>query len=110
MATAFILLPVTPLSVLIFSAGLCVVWLASVPLTSGLIGYVYGLRYMGMLFWIIFFSHQLGDFMDVWLGGRLYDVYENYETVWWLGIAITTFNALIHLPIRESPLRAAQPA
>ena len=75
----------TPLSVLLFSAGLGAVWLASVPLTSGLIGYVYGLRYMGTLCRIIFFSHQLGGFVGVWLGGRLYDVYGNYELVWWLG-------------------------
>ena len=61
------------------SAGLGAVWLASVPLTSGLTGYVYGLRYMGTLFGIIFFSHQLGGFVGVWLGGRLYDVYGNYE-------------------------------
>lgn len=107
MATAFILLPMNPLSVLIFSAGLGVVWLASVPLTSGLIGYVYGLRYMGTLFGIIFFSHQLGGFMGVWLGGRLYDVYGNYELVWWLGIAVSAFSALVHLPIRENPLRAS---
>ena len=107
MATAFILLPMPPLSVLIFSVSLGAVWLSSVPLTSGLIGYVYGLRYMGTLFGIIFFSHQLGGFMGVWLGGRLYDVYGNYELVWWLGIAVSAFSALVHLPIRESPLRAS---
>ncbi len=110
MAIAFIILPMTPLSVLIFSAGLGVVWLASVPLTSGLIGYVYGLRYMGTLFGIVFFSHQLGGFVGVWLGGRLYDVYGNYELVWWLGIAVSAFSALVHLPIRERPLRDAQTA
>ncbi len=104
MAIAFILLPMSPLNVLIFSAGLGIVWLASVPLTSGLIGYVYGLRYMGTLYGIVFFSHQLGGFMGVWLGGRLYDVYGNYELVWWLGIAVSAFSALIHLPIRERPL------
>ena len=109
MATAFILLPMTPLSVLLFSAGLGAVWLASVPLTSGLIGYVYGLPYMGTLFGIIFFSHQLGGFVGVWLGGRLYDVYGNYELVWWLGIAVSAFSALIHLPIQERPLSKVQP-
>ena len=65
---------------------------------------------MGTLFGIIFFSHQLGGFMGVWLGGWLYDVYGNYEVVWWLGIAVSVFSALIHLPTRESLLRAAQPA
>ena len=110
MATAFILLLMPPMRVLIFSASLGAVWLSSVPLTSGLMGYVYGLRYMGTLFGIIFFSHQLGGFMGVWLGGWLYDVYGNYEVVWWLGIAVSVFSALIHLPTRESLLRAAQPA
>ena len=109
MATAFVLLPMTPLSVLIFSAGLGAVYLASVPLTSGLIGYIYRLRYMGTFFGIIFFSYQLGGFMGVWLGARLYNVYGNYELVWWLGIAISAFSALIHLPIRERPGKAAQP-
>ena len=110
MGTAFIILPMTPLSVLIFSAGLGAVWLASVPLTSGLIGYIYRLRYMGTLFGIIFFSHQIGGFMGVWLDGRLYDVSGIYEFGWWLGIAICAFSAFIHLPIRERPGRAAQPA
>ena len=65
---------------------------------------------MGTLFGIIFFSHQLGGFIGVWLGGRLYDVYENYELVWSLGIAVSVSSALIHLPIRVSALRAVQPA
>ena len=65
---------------------------------------------MGTLFGIIFFSHQLGGFMGVWLGARLYDVCGNYELVWWLGTAISAFSDLIDLPIRERPVRAAQPA
>ena len=103
-AIIFIVFPITPLSVLVFSTTLGAVWLASVPLTSGLIGYVYGLRHMGTLYGIVFFSHQLGGFLGVWLAGRLYDVYGNYELVWWIGIGVSAFSALIHLPIRERPI------
>ena len=87
-AAAFILMPITPASVLIFSVAMGSLWLATVPLTSGLIAHIYGLRYMGTLYGIIFFSHQLGSFMGVWLGGRMYDIYGD-------------FSAIVHLPIRE---------
>ena len=82
-------------------------WLATVPLTSGLIGHIYGLRYMGTLYGVVFFSHQLGGFLGVWLGGRMFDIYGNYEVVWWVGIAIGAFSALIHLPIREKSVAHA---
>ncbi len=97
----FILLPVTPMSVIIFSAAMGAMWLATVPLTSGLIAYLYGLRYMGTLYGIVFFSHQLGGFLGVWLGGRMYDIYGDYTAVWWVGIAVGAFSAIVHLPIRE---------
>lgn len=100
----FILLPITPASVLIFSAVMGVLWLATVPLTSGLVAYIYGLRYMGTLYGIVFFSHQLGSFLGVWLGGRMYDTYGNYTLVWWVGVGIGAFSTLIHLPIRERVL------
>jgi MFS family permease len=61
-------------------------WLATVPLTSGLIAHIYGLRYMGTLYGIVFFSHQLGSFLGVWLGGRLYDLHGDYTLVWWVGV------------------------
>ena len=99
--TVFILAPITPISVVLFSLLMGSLWLATVPLTSGLIAQIYGLRYMGTLYGIVFFSHQLGGFMGIWLGGRLYDVYGNYNLVWWIGIAVGAFSALIHLPIRE---------
>ena len=98
---AFIMLPITPGSVLVFSAVMGALWLATVPLTSGLIAHLYGLRHMGTLFGVVFFSHQLGGFMGVWLGGRLYDVYGDYTAVWWLGVAVGAFSALVHLPIQE---------
>lgn len=109
-AGTFILMPITPASVLLFSAGMGALWLATVPLTSGLIAHIYGLRYMGTLYGIVFFSHQLGSFMGVWLGGRLYDVYGNYTLVWWIGVGIGAFSAIVHLPVREHRAALVQPA
>ena len=103
-AALFILLPITPTSVIIFSIAMGALWLATVPLTSGLIAHIYGLRYMGTLYGIVFFSHQLGSFFGVWLGGKLYDVYGDYTLVWWVGVGVGAFSALIHLPVKERPL------
>jgi len=100
-AAVFIMLPITPLTVVLFSIGMGSLWLATVPLTSGLIAQLYGLRYMGTLYGIIFFSHQLGSFAGVWLGGRMYDAYGTYTTVWWIGVAVGAFSAIVHLPVRE---------
>ncbi|MEO9820339.1 MAG: MFS transporter [Paracoccaceae bacterium] len=102
--TAFILFPMTPLTVVLFSIAMGSLWLATVPLTSGLVAHIYGLRYMGTLYGIIFFSHQLGSFLGVWLGGRMYDAFGSYNAVWWVGIAIGAFSAIVHLPIKETPL------
>ncbi|MFT6424898.1 MAG: MFS family permease [Celeribacter sp.] len=103
-AILFIALPITPTSVLIFSLVMGALWLATVPLTSGLVAHIYGLRYMGTLYGIVFFSHQLGAFLGVWLGGRLYDIYGDYTAVWWVGIGVGVFSAIVHLPIKEVPL------
>ena len=100
-AVLFIMFPITPTSVLLFSAAMGSLWLATVPLTSGLIAHIYGLRYMGTLYGIVFFSHQLGSFMGVWLGGRMYDLHGDYTLVWWIGVGVGAFSALVHLPIRE---------
>ena len=100
-SAAFILLPITPVSVLVFSAIMGALWLATVPLTSGLVAHLYGLRYMGTLYGFVFLSHQIGGFLGVWLGGRLYDAYGDYTLVWWIGVAVGAFSALIHLPVRE---------
>ncbi len=104
-SAAFIMLPMTPVTVLLFATGMGFLWLASVPLTSGLVGYIYGLRYMGTLYGIVFFSHQLGSFLGVWLGGRLYDLYGDYTAVWWVGVGVGAFSAIVHLPVVEKPLR-----
>jgi MFS family permease len=106
-AAAFILMPITPTTVVLFSLAMGALWLATVPLTSGLVAHIYGLRYMGTLYGFVFLSHQLGSFLGVWLGGRLYDIYGSYTTVWWIGVGVGAFSALVHLPVRERPLLAA---
>ncbi|SFP89673.1 MFS transporter [Tranquillimonas alkanivorans] len=105
-ATAFILTPITPATVLLFSVTMGALWLATVPLTSGLVAHIWGLRYMGTLYGLVFFSHQLGSFLGVWLGGRLYDVYGDYTLVWWVGVGVGALSAVVHLPIRERPATA----
>ncbi len=105
-AAAFILTPMTPATVVLFSISMGALWLATVPLTSGLVAQIYGLRYMGTLYGIVFLSHQIGSFMGVWLGGRLYDAYGSYTAVWWIGVGVGAFSAVVHLPIRE---RAMEP-
>jgi MFS family permease len=109
-AAIFILLPITPASVIVFSVAMGALWLATVPLTSGLVAHIYGLRYMGTLYGIVFLSHQIGSFLGVWLGGRLYDLYGNYDLVWWVGVGVGAFSALVHLPIRENRTAPAMPA
>ena len=100
-AALFILIPMTPTTVILFSIGMGSLWLATVPLTSGLVAHIYGLRYMGTLYGIVFFSHQLGSFLGVWLGGRMYDLTGDYTAVWWIGVAAGAFSAIVPLPIRE---------
>jgi MFS family permease len=101
-AAAFIMAPMTPESVLIFSFLMGALWLATVPLTSGLVAELYGLRYMGTLYGIVFLSHQIGAFLGVWLGGALYDITGTYTLVWWVGVGVGAFSALVHLPIRDA--------
>ncbi|WP_171101968.1 MFS transporter [Ruegeria sp. HKCCD7255] len=101
-AALFILFPITPMSVIVFSLVMGSLWLATVPLTSGLVAHLYGVRYMGTLYGIIFLSHQIGSFLGVWLGGRMYDQFGDYSLVWWIGVAIGAFSAIVHLPIREN--------
>ena len=105
-AAIFILLPITPTSVLVFSAVMGSLWLATVPLTSGLVAHIYGIRYMGTLYGFVFLSHQIGGFLGVWLGGKMYDLNGDYTLVWWIGVGVGAFSALVHLPIRERQMVA----
>ncbi|MCB0115829.1 MAG: MFS transporter [Caldilineaceae bacterium] len=100
----FLLLPLTSLSAIVFGAAIGFLWLATVPLTSGAVAQIFGWRYLSTLYGIVFFGHQLGAFMGVWLGGRVYDTAGNYDTVWMMAIALGVFAALIHLPIADRPL------
>ena len=109
-AAWFILMPVTPTTVLVFSVIMGSLWLATVPLTSGLVAYLYGLRYMGTLYGLVFLSHQLGSFFGVWLGGTFYDQFGSYTIVWWVGVGTGVLSTLVHLPIREDRRPAASTA
>lgn len=105
----FIMLPMTPTTVLVYSAAMGAMWLATVPLTSGLVAQIYGVRYMGTLYGFVFLSHQIGSFLGVWLGGKFYDLNGDYTLVWWVGVGVGAFSAIVHLPIRERAM-TAQPA
>tara|TARA_Y100001970_G_scaffold80102_1_gene101745 strand:- start:4406 stop:5623 length:1218 start_codon:yes stop_codon:yes gene_type:complete len=97
----FIFLPKTELTVLLFSCMLGVLWLSTVPLTSGIITVVFGPYYMSMLYGIAFMVHQIGSFLGSWLGGKLFDTYGSYDLMWWLCVLLGFISALMHAPIKE---------
>ncbi|MBT4020743.1 MAG: MFS transporter [Alphaproteobacteria bacterium] len=97
----FILFPVTPFTALLFAACIGLLWLATVPLTTGLVGTLFGPQHLGLLFGIVFFSHQIGSFLGVWLGGYLYDATGSYDAVWWAAVALGLLAAILHWPIEE---------
>jgi MFS family permease len=100
----FILAPVSTTTVVLFACAMGLLWLSTVPLTSGLVAQVFGARYMGTLFAFVFFSHQVGSFIGVWLGGALFDVYGTYMPVWWAGVALGFAAAFCHWPINDKTL------
>jgi MFS family permease len=107
---AFILLPASPLTAIAFGVAIGFLWLSTVPPTSSLVMLMFGTRYMAMLFGFAFFSHQLGGFLGVYLGGVLYEAYGSYTLVWWLSVALGLASAVINLPIEErAVVRAAAP-
>ena len=99
--SVFVLAPLTPWSVYVFAAVMGFLWLSTVPLTNGIVASIFGVRYLSMLGGFVFLSHQLGSFMGVWLGGRLYDATGSYDVVWWISVVLSVFAALINLPVRE---------
>lgn len=99
--TAFLLVPISAVSTILFTAVMGLLWLSTVPLTMGLVTVMFGTRYMATLYGFAFFSHQVGSFLGVWLGGRFYDEYGSYDPVWWMGVALGLGAAIIHWPIRE---------
>ncbi|WP_117194243.1 MFS transporter [Rhizobium terrae] len=112
--TAFLILPQTPFSVIVFAIVMGLLWLSTVPPTNGLVAIMFGTRHLGLLGGIVFLSHQVGSFLGVWMGGYLYDRFGSYDPVWWFGVALGIFAAIVHWPIKEKPverpLPAAQPA
>ncbi|WP_373085078.1 MFS transporter [Sneathiella sp.] len=101
---AFILIPISPLTIMIFSAILGLLWLSTVPLTSGLVAVLFGPKYMTTLFGFVFFGHQIGAFLGAWLGGFVFDLYGSYDVVWWISVALGLISALLHWPIKETAL------
>jgi predicted MFS family arabinose efflux permease len=103
--TAFLLLPPSPTTVVVFSIVIGILWLSTVPPTNALVAVMFGTRYLGLLGGIVFFSHQVGSFLGVWMGGVLYDATGSYDVVWWLGVALGIFAAIVHWSIREEPVQ-----
>ncbi|MEZ5841761.1 MAG: MFS transporter [Hyphomicrobiales bacterium] len=102
--TIFVLTPPSAATILAFSAAMGLLWLSTVPPTTGLISGMFGLRYMGTLYGFVFLSHQVGAFIGVWLGGVLYDKTGSYDVVWWVSVALGLAAAIIHWPISERPV------
>ncbi len=96
--------PLTPWSVYLFAATMGFLWLSTVPPTNGVVAHIFGVRFLSMLGGFVFLSHQIGSFLGVWLGGRLYDTTGSYDIVWWIAVALGIVAALINLPIREQPV------
>ena len=106
---AFLLVPLSQASVYVFAAVMGFLWLSTVPPTNAIVAQIFGVQYMSMLGGFVFLSHQVGSFMGVWLGGKLYDATGSYDVVWWIAVALGVFAALINLPVRESPIARAAP-
>jgi predicted MFS family arabinose efflux permease len=105
-----LLLPKTALVIYLFSASMGLLWLSTVPLTTGIVAQVFGVRYLATLFGVVFLSHQIGSFIGVWLGGRLYDASGSYDSMWWAGVVFGLLAAIVHWPINEAPIsRPAAP-
>ena len=103
----FLVVPLSPLSVYVFSAVMGLLWLSTVPVTNASVAGIFGVAHLSMLSGFVFFSHQIGSFMGVWLGGYLYDRTGSYDIVWYISIALGVFAALVNLPVRETPIHRA---
>ncbi len=100
----FLAAPLSPLSVYIFASLMGLLWLSTVPPTNAVVAQIFGIQHLSMLSGFVFFSHQIGSFMGVWLGGVLYDRTGSYDIVWYITIALGVFAALINLPVREAAI------
>jgi MFS family permease len=106
----FIFTPASTLSSVIFGASVGFLWLSTVPATSGIVAHIFGTKYLGLLYGIVFLSHQIGSFFGAYLGGLFYDMHGSYDYAWYLAIALSIFAGLIHLPIKERPVERLQNA
>ena len=100
----FIFLPASNINAFIFGASFGFLWLSTVPATSGIVAHIFGTKYLGLLYGIVFLSHQIGSFFGAYLGGLFHDLYGSYDYAWYLAIILSVFAALIHLPIKEQPV------
>jgi len=107
---AFVLLPASTVTTLLFAAGMGLMWLSTVPPTSGIVSLMFGTRWLATIYGFVFFSHQVGGFLGAWMGGLLYERTGSYDIVWWLAVFFGVFSALINLPIEEKPVMRAAPA
>ncbi len=107
--TLFLLLPQSPTSVILFAIVMGLLWLSTVPPTNALVAIMFGTRHLGLLGGLVFLSHQIGSFLGVWMGGYLYDRLGSYDSVWWFGVALGIFAAIVHWPIREKPVERTIP-
>ncbi|WP_304350420.1 MFS transporter [Comamonas testosteroni] len=107
---AFLLAPLSPWSVYAFCAAMGFLWLSTVPLTNATIAQIFGVQHLSMLGGFVFFSHQIGSFLGVWLGGYLYDINGNYDMVWYISIALGIFAAVVNLPVRETAIVRSTPS
>ena len=105
----FLLVPLSPLSVYVFSAVMGALWLSTVPPTNATIAQIFGVQHLSMLGGFVFFSHQVGSFMGVWLGGYLYDRTGSYDVVWYIAIGLGIFAGLVNLPVKEAPIQRGTP-
>lgn len=105
----FLNVPLTPTSVYLFAAVMGFLWLSTVPPTNAIVAQVFGVQHMSMLGGFVFFSHQIGSFLGVWLGGKLYDATGSYDVVWWLAVALGVMAALVNLPVREHAIQRLAP-
>ncbi len=106
----FLTVPLSPWSVYIFASAMGILWLSTVPPTNATVAQIFGVQYLSMLSGFVFLSHQIGSFLGVWLGGRLYDSTGSYDVVWWIAVALGIFAALANLPVREAAITRLAPA
>jgi MFS family permease len=106
----FLAAPLTPWSVYLFASVMGLMWLSTVPVTNAMVAQIFGVQYLSMLGGFVFLSHQVGSFMGVWLGGKLYDTTGSYDVVWWIAVALGAFAAIVNLPVRERAIVRPAPA